>query len=63
MKKTGGKYPGPLEFIKIMKGIKVDAVRGPVELDDRLTPIQNIYIKKVEKKSCSVTTRKSSGAR
>ncbi|HEY8274391.1 MAG TPA: ABC transporter substrate-binding protein [Pseudolabrys sp.] len=50
MKKHAGTYPGPLEFIKTMRGIKVDAVRGPVELDDRLTPIQNIYIKKVEKK-------------
>src|SRR5262249_49835886 len=50
MKKHGGKYPGPLEFIKTMSGIKLDAVRGPVRLDDRLTAIQNIYIKKVEKK-------------
>jgi branched-chain amino acid transport system substrate-binding protein len=50
MKKHGGKYPGPLEFIKTMQGIKLDAVRGPVSLDDRLTAINNIYIKKVEKK-------------
>ena len=48
--KSGGKYPGPLEFIKSMRSIKVDAVRGPVELDDRNTAINNIYIKKVEKK-------------
>ena len=33
-----------------MQGIKLDAVRGPVSLDDRLTAVQNIYIKKVEKK-------------
>jgi branched-chain amino acid transport system substrate-binding protein len=37
-------------FIKTMQGIKVDAVRGPVSLDDRQTAINNIYIKKVEKK-------------
>jgi branched-chain amino acid transport system substrate-binding protein len=50
LKKAGGKYPGPLEFIKIMQSIKLDAVRGPVSLDDRLTAINNIYIKKVERK-------------
>jgi branched-chain amino acid transport system substrate-binding protein len=50
LKKTSGKYPGPLEFIKTMSGIKLDAVRGPVSLDDRQTAINNIYIKKVEKK-------------
>jgi branched-chain amino acid transport system substrate-binding protein len=50
MKKLGGKYPGPAEFIKAMRGIKLDAIRGPLHLDDRLTVVQNIYIKKVEKK-------------
>jgi branched-chain amino acid transport system substrate-binding protein len=50
MKRHDGKYPGPLEFIKTMQSIKVDAIRGPVSLDDRLTAINNIYIKKVEKK-------------
>jgi branched-chain amino acid transport system substrate-binding protein len=50
MKKTGGKWPGAEEFIKIMAGLKVDAVRGPVTFDDMRNPVQNIYIKKVEKK-------------
>ena len=50
LKKTGGKFPGPEELIKIMVGIKLDAVRGPVSFDDMRNPIQNIYIKKVEKK-------------
>jgi branched-chain amino acid transport system substrate-binding protein len=50
MKKHGGKYPGPAAFIKTMTGIKLDAVRGPLHLDDRLTVVQNIYIKKVVKK-------------
>ena len=47
--KAGGKYPGPEPFIKIMQGIKLDAPRGPVELDDMRNPIENVYIKKVEK--------------
>src|SRR5689334_3401754 len=50
MKKTGGKFPGAEEFIKIMQGMKLDTVRGPVSMDDMRNPIQNIYIKKVEKK-------------
>ncbi len=50
MKQAGGKWPGPEQFIKIMQGIKIDAVRGPVSLDALRNPIQNIYIKKVEKK-------------
>jgi branched-chain amino acid transport system substrate-binding protein len=48
--KAGGKWPGPEELIKIMMGIKLDSVRGPVSFDDMRNPIQNIYIKKVEKK-------------
>jgi branched-chain amino acid transport system substrate-binding protein len=49
MKKAGGKYPGPEKFIEIMGGLKIDAVRGPVHFEDR-NPVENIYIKKVEKK-------------
>ena len=49
MKKAGGKYPGPEKFVEIMGGLKIDAVRGPVHFEDR-NPIENIYIKKVEKK-------------
>jgi branched-chain amino acid transport system substrate-binding protein len=48
MKKSGGKYPGAEKFIQIMGGLKIDAVRGPVHFEDR-NPVQNIYIKKVEK--------------
>ena len=33
-----------------MAGLKVDAPRGPVSFDDMRNPVQNIYIKKVEKK-------------
>ena len=50
LKKTGGKYPGPEEFIKAMASIKLKAPRGPVELDENRNPIENVYIKKVEKK-------------
>jgi branched-chain amino acid transport system substrate-binding protein len=50
IKKTGGKFTNPDEFIKIMSGIKLDAVRGPVSLDESRNPVQNIYIRKVEKK-------------
>ena len=50
MKKAGGKYPGPEAFIKLMASIKLNAPRGPIELDDMRNPIENVYIKKVEKK-------------
>ncbi|HVZ53468.1 MAG TPA: ABC transporter substrate-binding protein [Pseudolabrys sp.] len=49
MKKAGGKFPGAEQFIKLMAGIKLNAPRGPVELDDMRNPIENVYIKKVEK--------------
>lgn len=49
--KFKGKYPGPSEFIKAMATIRLDPPRGPVQLDlATKSPIQNIYIKKVEKK-------------
>jgi len=48
-KKTGGKWPGPQKFIEMLSKMKFDAVRGPVSFDDMRNPVQNIYIKKVEK--------------
>ena len=50
IKKSGGKYPGPDKFVATMGGLKIDAVRGPVSFEDR-NPVENIYIKKVEKKT------------
>jgi branched-chain amino acid transport system substrate-binding protein len=50
MKKTGGKWPGSEEFIKIMSSLKVETPRGPVSFDEMRNPVHNIYIKKVEKK-------------
>jgi branched-chain amino acid transport system substrate-binding protein len=49
MKETHGKWPGADEFIAKMAALKVNAVRGPVSFDDMRNPVQNIYIKKVEK--------------
>jgi branched-chain amino acid transport system substrate-binding protein len=50
MKRNKGKWPGPQQFIKQLQGLKLEAVRGPVYFDDMRNPVQNIYIKKVEKK-------------
>jgi branched-chain amino acid transport system substrate-binding protein len=50
MKKTGGKWPGAEEFNKVFASITLDTIRGPVRLDEQLNPVQNIYIRKVEKK-------------
>jgi branched-chain amino acid transport system substrate-binding protein len=50
IKKNGGKYPGAQEFIKQISAMKFDTIRGPVSFDDRRNPVQNIYIKKVERK-------------
>jgi hypothetical protein len=41
MKQTGGKWPGTEEFVKLIAAVKVDAVRGPVSLDDMRNPVQN----------------------
>ncbi|HEV7913064.1 MAG TPA: ABC transporter substrate-binding protein [Albitalea sp.] len=50
MKQNGGKWPGTEAFIKQLNAVKVEAPRGPVTIDDMRNPVQNIYIKKVEKK-------------
>jgi len=50
MKGTKGAWPGPEEFVKRMAALKIDTPRGPVSFDDTRNPVQNIYIKKVEKK-------------
>ncbi len=50
MTKNKGKYPGSDEFIKQLNAVKIDSIRGPVSIDDMRNPVQNIYIKKVEKK-------------
>ena len=50
MKRTQGKWPGAQEFVKLLSAVKVEAVRGPITLDDMRNPVQNVYIKKVERK-------------
>jgi branched-chain amino acid transport system substrate-binding protein len=50
IRKNGGKYPGAQEFIKQITAMKFDTIRGPVSFDDMRNPVQNIYVKKVEKK-------------
>ena len=50
VKKNGGKYPGTQEFIKQFTATKFDTIRGPVRFDDMRNPVQNIYIKKIERK-------------
>ena len=49
-KQTGGKWPGPEQFVKMMSALKIDTPRGQVSFDDLRNPVQDIYIKKVEKK-------------
>jgi len=52
LEKFNGKYPGPADFIKAMASIEINPPRGPVRLDlATKSPIQNIYVKKVEKKT------------
>jgi branched-chain amino acid transport system substrate-binding protein len=50
MKKSGGKFPGAQEFIKQLSAMKLDTIRGPVSFDDMRNPVQNIYVKKIERK-------------
>jgi branched-chain amino acid transport system substrate-binding protein len=50
MQQAKGRWPGPQKFIASMAALKIDAVRGPIAFDDMRNPVQNIYIKRVEKK-------------
>jgi branched-chain amino acid transport system substrate-binding protein len=50
MKEANGKWPGSEAFIKMASAVKLDTPRGPVSFDEMRNPVQNIYIKKVEKK-------------
>ena len=50
METSRGKWPGEAQFVEMLSAVKVDAVRGPVRLDEMRNPVQNIYIKKVERR-------------
>jgi branched-chain amino acid transport system substrate-binding protein len=49
MKGAKGVFPGAEAFIARMAALHITAPRGPVSFDDMRNPVQNIYIKKVEK--------------
>jgi branched-chain amino acid transport system substrate-binding protein len=49
MADNNGAFPGAEEFVKELAQVEIDAVRGPVKLDNRRNPVHNIYIKKVER--------------
>lgn len=54
LKKTGGKADGD-SLITAMKGMKWESPRGPIQIDPETRDIiQNIYIRKVEKKAGSL---------
>ena len=51
IKKNKGKFPGAEEFVKQLAAREGRTrSRGPVSIDEMRNPVQNIYIKKVEKK-------------
>ncbi|HEV2302278.1 MAG TPA: ABC transporter substrate-binding protein [Stellaceae bacterium] len=50
MQETHGKWPGGEEFIKKLTALKIAAPRGPISFDDLRNPVQDVYIRKVEKK-------------
>jgi len=50
MKQTGGKWPGATKFVQMLAALKIDTIRGPVYFDEFRNPVQNIYIRKVERK-------------
>jgi branched-chain amino acid transport system substrate-binding protein len=50
MKANKGNFPGAEELVKQLAALKLDTLRGPVTFDEMRNPVQNIYIKKVEKK-------------
>jgi len=50
IKNNKGNFPGAEEFVKQLAALKLDTIRGPVSIDEMRNPVQNIYIKKIEKK-------------
>lgn len=45
-----GQFPGQEAFVKQLASLKLDTIRGPVAIDEMRNPVQNVYIKKIEKK-------------
>jgi branched-chain amino acid transport system substrate-binding protein len=50
MRQTGGTWPGAGKFVTMMAALKIDAVRGPLSFDEGRNPVQNVYIRQVERK-------------
>jgi branched-chain amino acid transport system substrate-binding protein len=50
MKDNKGKFPDPIAFVKQIAALKIESPRGPVSFDEMRNPVQNVYIKKIEKK-------------
>lgn len=50
LKNTGGEWPGAEAFVAQISALKIEAVRGPLSFDEFRNPVQNVYIKKVEKR-------------
>jgi branched-chain amino acid transport system substrate-binding protein len=50
IERTGGRVEDPSELVNALRQVKVtDVPRGPVQLDDFGNPIQNVYIRRVER--------------
>ncbi|MCC7486511.1 MAG: ABC transporter substrate-binding protein [Burkholderiales bacterium] len=49
MKRTKGKWPGAAEFVKVISAVRLEAVRGPMRLDEMRNPVHNIYVRVVKK--------------
>jgi branched-chain amino acid transport system substrate-binding protein len=50
-KKIGWDTGDPLKFLKALKSIRIDAVRGPLYIDSYGNVVQNSYIRKVQRVS------------
>jgi branched-chain amino acid transport system substrate-binding protein len=47
---TGGEIEDPLKFLAAMRKLELkDAARGPMRFDEYGNPIQNVYVRKVER--------------
>ena len=61
MKKTKGKWPATEQFVKMLAAVKVETARGPVRLDEMRTPFTMFTSGRSKRRSCTATTRTSSG--
>lgn len=50
MEQTKGRFISSEDFVRRMTSLKVDAPRGPISFDDMRNPVQNVYIRRIERK-------------